>query len=59
LSYRITLEPSPGGTPPEIRLRRALKVLFRTFRLRASRVEELPAPGTQSPAAVDPLEPPR
>jgi hypothetical protein len=44
LTYRVTLRPLPQGDGPPalVRLRKALKVLLRSFRLRAVRVEELP-----------------
>jgi hypothetical protein len=41
-SYIITLEPKPSNVPPIIRLRRALKVLGRSFDLRAVDVKEIP-----------------
>lgn len=36
---RLTLKPLPDGVPPEIRLRRVLKSLLRTYGMRAVRVE--------------------
>jgi hypothetical protein len=43
VTYRITLAPLPGGTPPIVRLRRGLKTLLRRYRLRCKAVEELGA----------------
>lgn len=40
--FRVTLRPLPGGNvPPLVRLRLALKVLLRAFRLRCTGIEEL------------------
>lgn len=39
--YRLTLVPLPGGLPPSVRIRGALKVLLRSFRLRCASLEEL------------------
>ncbi len=37
--YRLVLVPLPGDPPPGVRLRRALKALLRTYRLRCAAVE--------------------
>jgi hypothetical protein len=42
--FRVTLAPMPSDVPALIRLKRALKCLSRSFRLRCERVEELPEP---------------
>jgi hypothetical protein len=41
--YRITLETTWSSAPPIIQLRRALKVLLRSFGLRCLEVAEVPA----------------
>jgi hypothetical protein len=40
-AYRVTLIPLAGGAPGLVRLRRALKVLLRHYRLRAAAIEEI------------------
>jgi hypothetical protein len=48
-SYRVTLVPLPGSPPAIVRLRRALKTLLRTYRLRCMVVEAIPgeSPGLE------------
>jgi hypothetical protein len=46
----IRLRPGRSSVPVDVRLRRALKVLLRSFGLRATSVQELPVVDT--PAAV-------
>jgi hypothetical protein len=51
--FALVVEAQPDEVPAVVRLRRALKVLLRSFRLRAIRAEEVPAAlveGEQAPA---------
>lgn len=57
--FRVTLAPLPGGNvPAAARLRLALKILLRAFRLRAVAVEEVeetrPCPDRASTGPVQP-----
>ncbi len=48
--YRMILRALPGDSrPPEIRLRRLLKIALRAFRLRCDRVELVPRPVVNQP----------
>ncbi len=50
MSFRLTLEPLPGGPPPEARLRKALKALLRRYRLRCTGIETIgPQPAAGAP----------
>ena len=44
----ITLRPLPDDTPPMIRLRRALKALLRSYRLRCVRISTNPGNGKEN-----------
>jgi hypothetical protein len=39
--YRLELEAKPAGVPPDVRLRRALKVLLRAFGLKCLSAREV------------------
>ena len=41
--FRVLLRPLPDKTPAAVRLRQALKVLLRAYRLRAEEVQEVEA----------------
>jgi hypothetical protein len=56
----LTVRPLPtryGDAPPEVRLRRALKCLLRTFGLRCVRVEDVSADPEAEPSSDDERQP--
>jgi hypothetical protein len=53
--FLVTLQALPDAIPARLRVRKALKVLLRSFGLRCLRVEPLPPARPTSP----PAEPPR
>ena len=59
--FRIDLEALADDAPPVVRLRAALKLFLRRFRLRCERVEELvedrPADGSEGRLGVDEAAP--
>lgn len=52
--FILTLEPTPQGPPAEIRLRRALKTLLRSFGLRCVNIQENNGDATGRQRAAQP-----
>jgi hypothetical protein len=52
-TFRLTVRPEPWSTPVTVRLRRALKVLLRSFGFRVVAVEQVKVSQTADPDQPD------